>query len=220
MQSVYRLNLSGDVAQELRDRIATGALPAESRINEVHLARELGVSRTPLREALATLVSEGALESRPRKGTFVRPLTRDEFDSIYAIRPLLDVEALRLAGIPSNDEIRQLETLNEKLRDARSTQSRIAIDDEWHLLLVKNCGNEVLLDLIRQFINRTRCYEVAYLRSADNVSTAYAEHLVVTNALQNGDLAGASAGLRQNLTSGVKPILEWLDTLEAKDAEK
>lgn len=217
MQSIHRLNISGDVAEQIRDMIANGTLPAESRINEVHLSQQLGVSRTPLREALATLVSEGALENRPRKGNFVRPLTREEFESIYAIRPILDVEALKLSGIPEREDLDRLAELNEKLRGAKSARARIARDDDWHLLLVQNCGNQVLLDLIRQFIFRTRRYEIAYLRDSNNTSTAYDEHLAIIHALRNGDLSGACDGLEHNLASGVSPILDWLDALEEQN---
>jgi DNA-binding GntR family transcriptional regulator len=217
MQLIHRSNISGEVAQQIRDMISNGKLPAESRINEVHLSQELGVSRTPLREALATLVSEGALENRPRKGNFVRPLTREEFESIYAIRPILDVEALKLSGLPDPEDLDRLEDSNEKLREAKSARSRIARDDDWHLLLVQNCGNQVLLDLIRQFIFRTRRYEIAYLRNSNNVSTAYDEHLAIIRALRKGDLSGACRGLKQNLTSGVSPIVDWLHSLEEQE---
>ena len=217
MQLGRRSNISGDVAEQIREMIVNGTLPAESRINEVHLSQQLGISRTPLREALAMLVSEGALENRPRKGNFVRPLTREEFESIYAIRPILDVEALKLSGIPEREDLDHLVELNEKLRGAKSARTRIARDDEWHLLLVQNCGNQVLLDLIRQFILRTRRYEIAYLRNSKNASTAYDEHLKIIRALRKGDLPGACDGLKQNLTSGVAPILDWLDTLEEQN---
>ena len=213
MQLVERQNISGDVAEQIRDMIVNGDLPAESRINEVHLSQQLGVSRTPLREALAALVSEGALENRPRKGNFVRPLTREEFESIYAIRPLLDIEALRLSGIPETRDLERLVDLNEKLHKAKSAKLRIARDDEWHLLLIQNCGNQVLIDLIQQFILRTRRYEIAYLRDSNNAGTAYEEHRAIIRALQSGDLEGASEGLKKNLTSGIRPVLEWLDTL-------
>src|SRR2546421_11300111 len=98
-----RDNISDSVAAELRRRIVDCRLPAGERINEVHLSQQLGVSRTPLREALARLAHEGALETIPRIGYFVRPLTREEFEQIYSIRPILDPEALRLAGLPSPD---------------------------------------------------------------------------------------------------------------------
>ena len=214
MQFDGRSNISADVAEQIRGMIVNGDLPADSRINEVHLSEALGVSRTPLREALATLVSEGALENRPRRGNFVRPLTRSEFESLYGIRPILDVEALRLSGIPNLHDLNNLVALNERLRAARDARTRIERDDEWHLLLVQNCGNPILLDLIRQFIFRTRRYEIAYLRDSDNASTAYEEHRVILDALRVGDLEGACNGLKTNLTTGITPLLEWLDAME------
>ncbi len=211
MQYSSRANLSDHIADQIRDMITTGALPGNSRINEVHLAERLGVSRTPLREALALLVSEGALDNRPRKGNFVRPLTSREFEEIYAIRPILDVEALRLAGLPSPADLEKLRDLNEKLHVAKSALTRITRDDEWHLLLVGQCNNSVLLDLIRHFILRTRRYELAYLEKETNAESAYREHQVILQALANGDLESACEGLKQNLTSGVAPILAWLE---------
>ena len=214
MKTITRNNLSENAAEEIRDMITNGVLPANSRINEVHLSEKLGVSRTPLREALAMLVAEGALENQPRKGNFVRPLTRDEFSSLYAMRPILDVEALRMSGIPDQNTVDQLIALNNKLDEAKTVQTRIARDDEWHLLLIANCNNPVLVDLVRQFMFRTRRYEIAYLRESDNASTAYDEHLKVIDALQKGDLEAACAALKQNLTSGNAPILAWLGRIE------
>lgn len=200
--------------------IVNGVLPADSRINEVHLSEELGVSRTPLREALATLVSEGALENRPRRGNYVRPLTREEFESLYGIRPILDVEALRLSGIPNLQDLNRLVALNERLHAAKDARTRIERDDEWHLLLVENCGNPILLDLIRQFISRTRRYEIAYLRDSNHASTAYDEHRVIIDALRVGDLPAACDGLKTNLTTGMTPLLEWLDAMEAQSNDQ
>ena len=106
--SLARDNLSDTVATRLRHLIVDGQLAAGQRINEVHLSQQLGVSRTPLREALARLAQEGALRSVPRIGYFVRPLDIDEFEQLYDIRPLLDPEALRLAGLPSRERMQRL----------------------------------------------------------------------------------------------------------------
>src|SRR5688572_27208276 len=118
MQSIVflpRSNLSDDVVDAVRNMIVDGTLAAGERINEVHLSHRLGVSRTPLREALALLAREGTLTSVPRIGWFVKPLTLDEFEQLYAIRPLLDPEALRLAGLPPSDRVEQLERLNAQI---------------------------------------------------------------------------------------------------------
>src|SRR5262249_20391625 len=107
---IDRANLSDSVAANVREWIVDGRLQAGGRINEVHLAAQLGVSRTPLREALARLAAEGALTLRPRCGYYVCPLSRAEFEQIYPIRALLDPEALRLAGVPSPKRIARLES--------------------------------------------------------------------------------------------------------------
>ena len=99
--ALVRDNLSDSVVLRLRNMIVDGQLAAGARINEVHLSQQLGISRTPLREALARLAQEGALRSVARIGYFVRPLTVEEFDQLYDIRPILDPEALRLAGLPA-----------------------------------------------------------------------------------------------------------------------
>lgn len=206
-----RPNISGELANRLRDMIASGTLEPGERLNEVHLAAELGVSRTPLREALTALTAEGAIFTIPRRGFFVQPLSRAEFQAIYPLRALLDPEALRLAGLPGGKKLARLEALNQRLRRAKKAARRIEIDDQWHLLLVDGCPNPVLLDLIRQFIRRTRRYEVAYLDDGENLDRTSREHGEVIAALERRDLKGACRALKQNLTSGSKPILKWLE---------
>lgn len=192
--------------------IVDGALEPGSRINEVHLARELGVSRTPLREGIAQLVREETLVGVPRIGAFVKPLTMEEFEQIYPIRALLDPEALRLSGVPPRSRIDQLARLNERLATARDPDEIIALDDEWHLLLVSGCPNGILLDLIRDFIRRTRRYELALMREQQNVAAATGEHNAIITGLSAGDLPNAIEALRHNLQSGLEPIRAWLKT--------
>src|SRR5215207_8203723 len=181
-----RDNLSDAVTTRLRNLIVDGTLPAGERINEVHLAQALGVSRTPLREALARLAHEGALRGVPRIGYFVRPLTLEEFEQIYPIRPLLDPEALRLAGLPSPARLERLREINRAIEDARDADAIIALDDEWHLELVAGCPNQVLVDLIKQFIQRTRRYEIALMRERRNVAVATSTHDAIMAALEAG----------------------------------
>ncbi|HKP47951.1 MAG TPA: GntR family transcriptional regulator [Pyrinomonadaceae bacterium] len=209
-------NISDSIAIEVRNMIVDGRLPAGERINEVHLSHDLGVSRTPLREALHRLAHEGALTSSPRIGYFVRALTVEEFEQIYPIRKLLDPEALRLAGLPSRDRLERLRSINEKIEQTPDPDLIIDLDDEWHLELVGNCPNQVLIDLIRQFIQRTRRYEIALMRERHNVSMACAAHKSVMAALRRKDLAGACDALRKNLETGYEPILSWLKERDAQ----
>jgi DNA-binding GntR family transcriptional regulator len=212
--AIVRDNISDAVAIELRHMIVDGRLPAGERINEVHLSQQLGVSRTPLREALARLAQEGALRHVARIGYFVRPLTLEEFEQIYAIRPLLDPEGLRLAGLPSTDRLERLQEINDQIRSERDADRIIDLDDEWHLELIADCPNKVLIELILQFIQRTRRYEIALMREHRNVLVAVANHDNIMTAIGRGDLEAACAALRTNLQTGRPPIVEWLTARE------
>lgn len=208
--TIPRDTISDALTAAIRNMIVDGRLPEGARINEVHLARALGVSRTPLREALAKLSQEGALSSTPRIGYAVRPLTLEELDQLYDIRPLLDPEALRLAGLPSPAKLEQLRALNTRIERARNADAAIALDDEWHMALIADCPNTVLLDLIAQFICRTRRYELALMRARGNVLAAGMDHRAVMAALKRRDLTGACAALKKNMQTGKAPIMTWL----------
>lgn len=197
------------VADALRVMIVDGRLQDGARINEVHLARDLGVSRTPLREALSALVAEGALTAKPRLGFFVRPLSAEEFGHLYDLRPLLDPEALRLSGIPSEKQIDRLDRMNDALGAARGVAA-IEKDDAWHLELIGNCPNVVLLDLIKNIMMRTRRYDLALMRESKAVARATEDHAEILAALRKGDLPAACAALKRNMQSGKAPILDWL----------
>lgn len=211
LAEVERGNISAAAADAVRAMIVDGRLGAGDRINEVHLSQQLGVSRTPLREALSGLVAEGALIAKPRLGYFVRPLTLEEFEQIYDIRPLLDPEALRLAGIPDAKRIARLEKLNADLARAKGLRA-IAIDDAWHMELLANCPNRVLIEMIENIIVRTRRYELALMREQKNVGVATEDHERIMTALKAGDLAAACAALKRNMQSGREPIVAWLKT--------
>jgi DNA-binding GntR family transcriptional regulator len=211
MQSdaIQRGNISEAAADTVRAMIVDGRLAAGDRINEVRLAQQLGVSRTPLREALSGLAAEGALSSVPRIGYFVRPLTLDEFEQIYDIRPLLDPEALRLAGVPDEKRIARLEKLNADLARAKGLRA-IEIDDAWHIELIAGCPNRVLIEMIENMIVRTRRYELALMREQKNVDVATQDHDRIVAALRAGDLKAACDALKQNMQSGREPIVAWL----------
>jgi DNA-binding GntR family transcriptional regulator len=195
--------------------IVDGELPAGERINEVHLSQQLGVSRTPLREALARLTQEGTLDTIPHIGHFVRPLTLDEFEQLYPIRPLLDPEALRLAGLPGKEKIERLRHLNELITAAEDPDEVISADDEWHIELVSGCPNKILVGLIKQFMRRTHRYEVALMRERGSVLTATMNHRSIMAALKRGNLDAACNALRTNLEWGRAPIIAWLKSREA-----
>lgn len=219
-EAIDRPNISEALVAALREMIVDGRLPAGERLNEVHLAASLGVSRTPLREALGRLAAEDALTSSPRIGYFVRPLTIEEFQQIYPIRAILDPEALRLAGVPPPRRMARLEAQNRNILEGADPEKVISLDDAWHLELLSDCPNRVLIGLIEQFMRRTRRYELALMRERRNVRGATDDHKKILAALRSRDLGRACEALRRNLQSGIEPVVAWLKTREGKSAGK
>lgn len=212
-----RANLSTDLSDALRQAIVHGDLAAGERIDEGAWAEEWDVSRTPLREALSRLVAEGFVESRPRRGFFVRDVGPREVRDLYAIRAILDPAALAAAGLPDAGRLERLERLNAEIAAASGDVERtIDLDDAWHLALLSHGDNRTLLDLVERFMRRTRPLERAYAGSHGTPATMVEEHARILAALRAGDLEAAVERLRENMRSGLGPILEWLETTRAE----
>jgi DNA-binding GntR family transcriptional regulator len=207
-----RTNLIHGLEDEVRDLVVNGGLVAGERVNEVHLAKQLEVSRTPLREALTRLAGENFLDAQPRIGFFVPALSAAEVLQLYPIRAKLDPWALELAGLPDRETIDALDAMNDELQAAAADPDRvIALDDEWHLALLAHCPNKVLIELIHQMMWRTRRYEYAYFRATPGVSTAHAEHRRLLAALRKKDLRDACKRLEANMTSAIPALVKWLE---------
>lgn len=190
--------------------ILDGRLGEGERINEVKLSAGLGVSRTPLREALNRLAAEGSLTSVAGFGHTVAPLTADEFGQLYDIRPILDPAALALCPLPSRDRLAELSAINAAFEKADDGEDAINLDNRWHMLLLADCPNRVLVDLIESVMHRTRRYELALLRERPRIAVASTDHQLIIAALKGGDHNAACDLLRQNMQGGKEPVLNWL----------
>lgn len=204
-------NISENLVDQIRMMIINGQWLEGERINEVHLAEAVGISRTPLREALTRLLAEGALESIARRGFFVKPLSIKEFKDIYPIRAILDPEALKLSGVPKTQQLDELEILDKTITSETDPFKIIQLDDAWHLALVGNCKNQEIMNLIKHYMLRTRRYEYGLMRAQQNVATATNIHADILNALRDNDLDAACTALKNNMQHGIQPIINWLE---------
>src|SRR5262249_55563968 len=132
--------LRDDVHASLRDRIVEGRFPPGSRLPDVQLAAELGVSRTPVREALLRLVREGLVDSDPNRGFFVAPLCRRDVLETYPLVWTLECLALQCCGPPSSDLIKALRQINADMAAVPGdAPRRQELDLCWHQTLVEPC---------------------------------------------------------------------------------
>lgn len=204
--------ISDHAADIIRNMVFEGHISDGERLNEVKLSKQLGISRTPLREGLGRLVAEHFVHVIPRRGFFVKVLTPHEFSDLYDLRPMLDPKALLLGGQPTKAEIDAIERANAVFMRTEPGAPAVNADEEFHRLLLKRCPNAVLLDLIDNLMMRTRRYELALFRETTPVRSAGNKHKEIIQALRVQDLNAASDRLLENLTAGKEPILNWLKT--------
>ncbi|WP_406162016.1 GntR family transcriptional regulator [Streptomyces sp. NBC_01005] len=204
--------LREQVKEELIKRLGRGTIATNSPINEGQLATELGVSRTPLREALITLEREGVITSERGKGFRFTPLSAQEFRDLSAI-----VATLEALALESSDSEHLAATAPRLLEEARAFSVPQAphdvierYDDAWHDLLLSGCTNDRLMKLITSLKVTMHRYERVALGDQDILERSAEEHERIAECLQRGDLDAAVAALKENWNSGMHRILEHL----------
>jgi len=203
-----RVALREDVRQTVLDRILSGELPPGSRITESRLAAELGVSRTPLREALFNLESEGFVRSDLARGFSVAPLSVREVRESYPILQTLEALALRSIGQLAVSTAPELRQINQELAAVAGDSERgQTLDHRWHDVLLAACPNRRLLDLITRLKETVSRYERLYMRDATLVAASVAQHLRVIDALERGELDRAVQELEENWRFALETLL-------------
>lgn len=165
------------IAALLREAIAAGTLAAGTVLRQDELALRFGVSRMPVRDALRLLEAEGIVSIHPTRGAFVAPMDAAEIAEIYAVRALLEREALRLA-LPSvtDAQLDRASAFLDRL-DAEPDVARWgALNRDFHLALYEPCGNARLLDLIEAQHRASDRYVRVLLASLDYRSRSQHEH--------------------------------------------
>jgi DNA-binding GntR family transcriptional regulator len=206
--AIERRTLRSQVREELLARMRSGeAQPGES-INEVQLAAELGVSRTPLREALIGLESEGQITSQNGKGFRFVKLSATEFEELGPVMAALEGLALELTPIDTMREIgSRLAVMAEDFNQNLAEHALIAErDDEWHTVMLSGCTNSRLLDLtngVRELFHRYESLQVADEVMVERVA---AEHGDIARALADGDIPAAQEALKANWINAVKRV--------------
>ena len=184
--------------------ITTGAFAPGEKLSEASLARQLGISRGPLREALGQL--EGSLVTRtPRLGYSVIQLTAADLADLLTMREALEGMAARLAAARVTDA--ELDRFRALLRDAdvrsqrRDGYLRRALDDDFHLLMLDACGNRRIATTLRWGVYYPlQLYRFSGASRPGGAATALAEHAGIVDALAARDGVAAEARMREHVS--------------------
>lgn len=213
---IKRSALREQVREEVLRRMRTGAVHPGERINEVQFAAELGVSRTPLREALIALEGEGQIESESGKGFRFLPLSTTELSDLAPVISTLESLAIDLTDV---DDLRrigaELTTLAEEFADETVALAVVnQRDDEWHQLMISACPNRRLLTIIENARSAIHRYEALLMPDEQLVARRAEEHLEIARNLASGDLEAAKRALANNWTNGINRLVTSADSGE------
>jgi DNA-binding GntR family transcriptional regulator len=211
--SIVRVPLREQVHRALVGRILRDDLSPGARISDSVLAQELGVSRTPVREALLRLEREGFLEVDVGRGFFVKELSAREVREIYPIVWTLEVQALRTSPRPTPERMAELERINHQLALAGDDpEARIELDLAWHRALLGECGNQRLLELVASLKALIWRYEYAYMQNDRRVPVSTRTHEEIAGALARGQIDTAAELLERNWRFTMDELLPWLES--------
>lgn len=209
--AIQRLNLRDQVREELVGWLADGRLEPGQRLEEERLSRALGVSRTPLREALSNLASEGLVEAVPRRGFRVPKLSAERVRDLYPVIGSLEGLALRLSGARVRELATGLEDLNERLAGSHlSPRQRADLDRRWHEMLVSRNPNRELAMLLERTRNRVRPYAGSWDRSTAEVEISRTEHTEISRLLGAGQVDEAAEAVLRHWVRGIQVVAAWV----------
>lgn len=199
------------VYRRVVEMVTTGRLSPGQAVTEAALSRQLGVSRTPIREALLRLEAESVLESAPARGFSVRPLASTEAADLYPILGALERLAVQTTPTDAFD-LPRLETLDASLRATDDPLEQWRLDTEFHEGLTSACPNANLRTMIASLRVRLSRYELAYMQVADRHRGAAPLHARILAALAAADTDTAANLTAENWQEGQRLVLAWLDT--------
>jgi len=195
-----------DVAERLRQQIYDRELEPGSWIDELKLAGEFGISRTPLREALKVLAVEGLVTMKVRRGAYVTEMSRDDVAQVYHLLGLLESDAAaQVAAHAGAAQRAQLQRLHDRLeKQVRQRDAFFAANEQFHLALLEAAGNrwatQVVTDL-RKVMKLNRHHS---LFKQGRLADSLAEHRALMQAIDACDGEAARRLMRAHFQSGLE----------------
>jgi len=187
----------------IRQAMCRGEIAPGDILSESQLAARMKMSRTPVREALRALDSEGRLEIRNGIGAYVKPLSTKDMEDLYEVRALLEGQAARTAVHHiSQEEIASLETRFTRLLQpgyAPGEGEFSRLDWELHELIVERCENECIKSVMRSNMDKMKCYQRLSARVFNDIPESTRQHLTILELLRRRDGEALARALQEHL---------------------
>jgi DNA-binding GntR family transcriptional regulator len=222
MIQIRKSSLSEEVAAKLRQMISSSQLEPGAWIDEQGLASAMGVSRTPLREAIRLVAAEGLIRIEPRKGCFVNALSEKDLDDIFPLMAMLEGRcAFEAANRLTQADVNNLETLHQRLVTCSKLNT---VDDYYvanrdiHEAIQKIAGNQWLSNMVDDLRRVLSLSRHKSLTLPGRIAESCAEHLAIFDALKKGNSSEADRLTRSHLLRQ-REVLKQLADSNAKELQ-
>jgi len=199
-----------DVADRLRDQIFAKQLAPGSWLDEQSLAEQFGISRTPMREAIKALASEGLVTMKMRRGAYVTEVNRSDLDQIFTVLSLLEGQAAKEAALKATeDELNLLDHLHHRLETAaadRDIEQFFEINGKFHELIQQIAGNRWMNGVIDDLRKVLKLHRKDSLTSTGRLQNSLVEHREILRAILKRDDLAAEAAMRKHFANGLEAL--------------
>lgn len=204
----------------MRDAIQSGKLKPGTRLREIELAERLGISRTPIREALSRLQSDGLVINEPNRGMIVTVLDRRMVSELYVMRQVLEGTAAALAARHASDEeIASLREIADRDKEHTDPQLLAANNRLFHETLYQSAHNRYLLKTLNTLRESMALLGNTTLALPGRSSTALQEHQAIVHALEQRDAAAAEAATVSHIKEAYRARLRLLNEAESHPSD-
>jgi DNA-binding GntR family transcriptional regulator len=197
----------------LREQLLSGELQPHQHLIEAKIARDIGTSRTPVREALHSLELEGLIESIPRVGYVVKPISEQEVEEICEIRMAIEGVAARWAIEKAYkklvDELAKNICLAEEKISKGDVRAFVDMDAQFHEIISKFSGSKRLLELAQTLRRHMLRYRIQSIYSVDNVLRAIEGHKGIVQAIKKRDPEEVTQAIRHHMEQSKRDVLRY-----------
>ncbi len=216
-------NAGAGAADLIRQAIIDGRVAPGQRLKEEELAQQLGISRTPVREALLVLQTEGLVEASPNRGATVRSYELSDLEDMYELRALLEGNAARWAATRIDagglQRLRESCARFEKLVAGSNVNELVAENALFHDTILAAAGSERLAGMVRQVIATPLVYKSYIWYSPEQAAASYHYHRQLTNALERRDPSRAEFIMREHVYEARDVLAHHMETESAETKE-
>lgn len=207
-----KLNLKKQAYNILKHKLVYCEIPPGAMLNEAQLASELGFSRTPIREAISVLETEGYVRVVPKKGVLVTDILLSDVLQIFQVRMEIEPLAIKLASnsLPTDELLKWRQKFIENPVDI---ENGFILDTNMHMFIIERCNNTYIIEMMKKVFDKNTRIIISSNQNHSHIKEAHSEHIEILNSLISQDYDKAAVQMRTHVSHCCKAALDFFYTI-------